>query len=83
LAGLEIAFSREAARQYRRLPKDYKALADIALLRLSQGLDLDLKSVQGEVDVYRIRIGKYRMLFRRFSDTAVVFRIAPRGDAYK
>lgn len=83
MARFEVALSREAAKQYRRLPREYRLLVDIALIRLSQGLDLDLKPVEGEADVYRIRIGKYRILFRRFSETAVVFRIAPRGDAYK
>jgi len=33
-------------------------LVEIALFRLSEGLELDLKPVEGERDVYRIRVGK-------------------------
>lgn len=79
----EIKFSREAAKQYKKLPKEYKSLVEIALFRLSEGLGLDLKPVEGERDVYRIRVGKYRVLFRKFNKTVLVFRISPRGDVYK
>ena len=80
---LEIKFSREAAKQYKKLPKEYKSLVEITLFRLSEDLELDLKPVEGEKDVYRIRVGKYRVLFRKFNKTVLVFRISPRGDVYK
>jgi mRNA interferase RelE/StbE len=79
----EIKFSREAARQYKKLPKEYKRLVDIAFSRLSEGLGLDLKPVAGEKDVYRIRVGKYRVLFMKLNEIVLVFRISPRGDVYK
>ena len=80
---VEIEFSRQAARQYEKLPKDYRRLIEVALFRLSQGLELDLKPVEGQDSVYRIRVGKYRILFARLARTALVFRISPRGDVYK
>jgi len=83
LGRFEIKFSREAAKQYKKLPNGYKRLIEIALSRLSEGLELDLRPVEGEKDVYRIRVGKYRMLFMKFSKSVLVFRISPGGDAYK
>jgi len=83
LGRFEIRFSREAAKQYKKLPKEYKSLVEIALFRLSEGLELDLKPVEGEKNVYRIRVGKYRVLFIKFNKTVLVFRISPRGDVYK
>jgi len=83
LGRFEIKFSKEAAKQYRRLPKEYRSLVDIALYRLSQGLELDLKPIEGETDVYRARVGKYRVLLRKFDKTVLVFRISTRGDVYK
>lgn len=47
----EIKFSREAAKQYKKLPKEYKSLVEITLFRLSEGLELDLKPVEGECEV--------------------------------
>lgn len=79
----EIKFSREAAKQYKKLPKEYNSLVEIAPFRLSEGLELDLKPVEGKKDVYRIRVGRYRVLFTRFNKTVLVFRISPRGDVYK
>ena len=79
----EIESSREAAKQYKKLPKEYKSLVGVALSRLSEGLGLDLKPVEGEKDVYRIRVGKYRMLFTKSDRTVLVFKISPRGDVYK
>jgi mRNA interferase RelE/StbE len=83
LGRFEIEFSREAAKQYKKLPKEYKSLVGVALSRLSEGLGLDLKPVEGEKDVYRIRVGKYRMLFMKSDRTVLVFKISPRGDVYK
>lgn len=83
MAGFEVGFSKDAAKQYGRLPKEYKTLVDVALSGFSEGLERDLQPVEGQTDVYRIRVGKYRILFRRFASTILVFRIAPRGDAYK
>jgi mRNA interferase RelE/StbE len=83
LERFEIEFSREAARQYKKLPKEYRRLVEVVLFRLSQGSKLDLKPVQGSEDVFRIRVGRYRILFTRFNKTVLVFRISPRGDVYK
>ena len=79
----EIKFSKEAAKQYKKLPKEYKSLVDFALYRLSEGLELDLKPLEGEMNVYRVRIGKYRVLLSKFDKTILVFKISTRGAAYK
>ena len=79
----EIKFSKEAAKQYKRLPKEYRSLVDIALYKLSERLELDLKPIESERDVYRVRVGKYRVLLRKFDKIALVFRISTRGGAYK
>jgi len=83
LGRFEIKFSKEAAKQYKRLPKQYRSLVDIALHKLSESLELDLKPIEGERDLYRVRVGKYRVLLRKFDETALVFRISTRGGAYK
>ena len=80
---LEVKFSKEASKQYKKLPKEYKTLVDIALYRLSENLELDLTPIEGERDVYRVRIGKYRVLLRKFDKTVLVFRVSTRRGAYK
>ncbi|MBF8274968.1 MAG: hypothetical protein HW390_41 [Candidatus Brocadiaceae bacterium] len=76
MSRLEIEFSKKAA-------KDYKLLVDLALLKLSQGLPVDIKHIAGEVGTYRVRVGKYRILFTAIEDTLLIQKIRTRGDAYK
>ena len=79
---VEIEFSKEAAK-HKKLPQGYRRLVDIALYKLSENLEIDLKPVEGKEDIYRIRVGKYRMLIRKFDKAILVFKISTRGDVYK
>jgi mRNA-degrading endonuclease RelE of RelBE toxin-antitoxin system len=47
----EIGFSREAARQYKRLPKGYKSLVEVGLSRLPEDVELDPKPAKGDSGV--------------------------------
>lgn len=78
-----IEFTRRAVREYKKLPEGYKALIDLALGKLENGGLLDLKPVIGEKDTFRIRIGKYRILFILRDKIAIVVKIGSRGDVYK
>jgi len=79
----KIEFSKNAAKDYKKLPKNYKDLVDIVILRLSRGLPVDIKPIIGEKDIYRIRVGKYRILFTVIENTLLITRIASRGNVYK
>ncbi len=83
MAGFEIEFSKSAAKDYKKLPKDYKVLIDLVLSKLTQGIPVDIKPVAGEEDIYRIRVGKYRMLATVIENTVLITKIGPRGDVYK
>ena len=79
----KVEFSKSAAKDYKRLPKDYKVLVDLALFKLTEGFPLDIKPIIGEKNVYRIRVGKYRILFTVIANTVLITKLASRGDAYK
>ena len=79
----KIEFSRRAAKDYKKLPQNYKVLVDLSLARLSEGSALDVKPIVGEKDVYRLRVGKYRVLFTIIGKTILIAKIRPRGDIYK
>ncbi|TAN44551.1 MAG: type II toxin-antitoxin system RelE/ParE family toxin [Nitrospirae bacterium] len=83
MARLEIEFSKKAVKHYKKLPHNYKTFVDLAFLRLADGMPTDLKPIQGEENTYRIRIGKYRILFEIIQSTVLVMRIGSRGDVYK
>jgi mRNA interferase RelE/StbE len=83
MARFEIEFSRSAAKNYKKLPKDYKALIDLVLSKLTHGLPVDIKPIAGEENIYRIRVGKYRILAAVIENTVLITKIGPRGDVYK
>jgi len=79
----EVEFSRNAVKNYKKLPGNYKTLVDLAILRLSEGLPVDLKPIVGEENTFRIRVGKYRLLFELTGRTILIVKIGSRGDVYK
>jgi len=79
----KIEFSRKAAKDYSRLPENYKSLIDMALRKMSEDIPIDIKPVTGEKDTYRIRVGRYRILLTTIDNIVLVTRIGPRGDVYK
>jgi mRNA interferase RelE/StbE len=78
-----VEFSKKAAKSYARLPEDYKSLIDLAFYKLSEGLPVDIKPIVGEKDIYRIRVGRYRILFTIINTVVLISNIGPRGDVYK
>lgn len=79
----KVEFSKKAAKDYSRLPENYKSLIDLALSKMSEGMPIDIKPVIGEKDTYRIRVGRYRILLITIDNIILITRIGPRGDVYK
>lgn len=44
---------------------------------------IDIKPIQGEIDIFRIRVGKYRILIKKILPDVLVIKIDVRGDIYK
>ncbi len=85
MACWRIEFSNEAHKQYRKLPHGYRENIDSVFKSLVVRETVDIKPVKGEKDVFRIRVGRYRVLIKAISEdkTYLVFRISTRGGAYK
>ena len=83
MARFEIEFSKSAAKDYKKLPKDYKVLIDLVLSKLTNGIPTDITQIAGEENTYRIRVGKYRILAAIIENTVLITKIGPRGDVYK
>lgn len=79
----EIELSKNAAKDYKKLPADYKTLVNLTLRKLSNGIPVDIKPIIGEENTYRIRVGKYRILFSIMGGTLLITKIGPRGNVYK
>lgn len=77
---IEIRYSKQAQKSIKRLDSPTKQ-------RIRQGIDDlpdgDIKSLKGYTDLYRLRVGDWRVLFNMTSEEIFIEDVLPRGDAYK
>lgn len=73
-----------------RAMKDLKALAPrerVRILVKVEGLQNDLaggvKRLTNFTPEYRLRVGSYRVLFELEGNRLIIYRILPRGEAYR
>ena len=64
MAFWQIEFSKQAYKYYKTLQKGYQQKINKILNLLMDKKKIDIKSVEGKTNIYRLRIGKYRMLIR-------------------
>lgn len=80
---MDVKLSPRAAKYLKRLSEPMKSRIKDALAKLSAEPPAgDIKSLAGK-NGYRLRVGKYRVLFDRINDDIVVYDIDVRGDIYK
>jgi len=81
----QIEFSKKAYKNYKALQRGYQKKINKILNLLMNKEKIDIKPVEGEKDIYRLRVGKYRMLIKVYKEkqTILIIKIGPRGDVYK
>ena len=80
---ITIQFSKKAYEDYISLPLNYKEIVDDNLERMEKGIPIDIKPIRGEKDTFRIRIGKYSLLFVKEAGAIIIIKIKTRGEIYK
>ena len=82
-----VFIEKKAQRQLEKLPDKVQARINSAIgILQEEGLSrtLDIKKLRGLGNSYRIRVGKYRVLFELSEgDLIVVYAILPRETAYR
>jgi mRNA interferase RelE/StbE len=81
-----IAFSKDALRTLRRMPANVSALVRSKIEQYATdpaSLANNVKVLKGEPDVFRLRVGDWRVLFNEDGDVIAIIKIAPRGAAYE
>lgn len=81
---MEVVLEKKAAKYLEQLNEPVKSRIISALNGLAneppQG---DINKLQGQEAAYRLRVGSYRILFKDKITCIAVYKIAPRGQAYK
>ena len=73
-------YSKQAAKTINGLDKPSKQRIKKGIEKIPKG---DIKPLKGTKDVYRLRVGDWRILFSYLSSGVYVRKIEPRGDVYK
>jgi len=83
--GWKIIFTKSAYKEYKSLPLNYYDLVKRVLIKLASNEKIEIKTVKGEKDIFRIRVGKYRILVKKMKDENIflIIKIGKRGDVYK
>ena len=80
-----VFIERKALKQLEEIEENQKRIIKDKLNKLKNGfsLHLDIKKLKGFKNHYRLRIGKYRILFEIEEDKIIVYSILPRQKAYR
>ena len=79
----QLGLSAEAREQLRELPKGRRRQIGERLTLLQNNLSGDVKKLSAAENKYRLRVGKYRVLFRLEGRLIAVYSVKDRKDAYE
>ena len=81
---MKVVLEKQAAKYLERLNEPIKSKIISALKDLANEPPTgDIMRLQGQETAYRMRKGGYRILFKDKITCIAVYKIAPRGQAYK
>lgn len=78
---VEIVYTRHAIKALKRIPPDRKDAILAKIAALAEGARADVAPLTGQPG-YRLRVGRYRVIFRRTGDTIEIIDIDVRGSVY-
>ena len=85
---MKVAYSKSSTKTLNRIPANTRLLIIAKVKQYAadpESLAANVKKLQttkGEVPLWRLRVGGWRVIFTKTEDEIGVRRIAPRGGAY-
>lgn len=80
---MKIVLSSLSEKQFKKLPKfDQIAVAE-KIRNLEATSFANEEKVKGYKDIFRIRVGDYRIVYRKFTDRYYIILIRHRKDVYE
>ena len=75
-----LKFEKQAVKQIENLDKSMKARVKAGIDGLPLG---DIEKLQGYVSTYRLRVGRYRVIYELFYEGIIIKAVLHRSVAYK
>lgn len=80
---MKIILSPHAEKRLKKLPKiDQIAIAQKIRSLQEEKNDLTAEKLHGYIDIYRVRVGKYRIVYKKSSESCFIILIGHRKDIY-
>jgi mRNA interferase RelE/StbE len=79
----DIDFKPRSLKDLKRLPKTAQRRIFEKIEELRDDLAGDVKKLTNFTPEYRLRVGKYRVLFEVEDNKVVIYRVVHRKDAYQ
>ena len=79
----QLKFKRQAIKDLKALSPKSKERIIAKIVVMQDNLQGDVKKLTNFTPEYRLRVGKYRVLFRIDDDILRIYRVKHRKDAYK
>lgn len=82
---MPVTYSRDALKTLRAVPANTRRLIQLKVEQYAQdpaSLANNVKALQGKPGYFRLRVGDWRIIFRRDGAIILVTKVAPRGGAY-
>jgi mRNA interferase RelE/StbE len=78
----EVVFSREALKDRRRIPDERvrEIASRLQMVATGRSRNLDIKALKGLKPWMRLRVGDYRVVYRKAGSTILVARVVSRQE---
>ena len=81
---MEIKYHKRAVKFINSLPpKERQRIKDVINKLITAPENCDIKSLEGYTDIYRLRIGQYRVIYTKDNVILFIIDVGNRGDIYK
>ena len=80
---MNLKILRRAEKQIRKLPKTVQIAIGLNLRELTRGQAYSEKKLQGYENMYRLRVGSYRVVYERRGEDMFVLLVEHRKDIYQ
>jgi mRNA interferase RelE/StbE len=77
---MNIAYAKQATKALMRIDIPTRQRIRQGIYKLPDG---DVKRLKGYTDLYRLRIGDWRITFTMLANNIMIEDVLPRGSAYK
>lgn len=80
---MRIVISPRAEKELKRIPKIHQIAIVKKIRSLTSSYNLSKEKLTGYKDIYRVRVGQYRIVYRQWVDEIFIVLIGHRKDIYR